>query len=65
MVKEYLNGKKVKYTERDVSVDGDAAQWVFDHVRQLVTPVTDIDGTLVVGFDREGIDTALREKKLI
>jgi glutaredoxin len=59
MAKEYFDGKKVKYKEVDVSVDRDAAQWVLDHVGQVVTPVIDIDGTVVVGFDRPGIDAAL------
>ena len=65
MAMEYLKGKKVEFKEVDVSRDMDAAQWVYDHVGQLATPAIDIDGTVVLGFDRERIDLALREKKLI
>ncbi len=65
MVKEYLKGKKVEFKEIDVSQDMNAAQWVYDHVGQLATPAIDIDGTVILGFDRHGIDQALREKKLI
>lgn len=49
----------------DISTDSNAAQWVYDHVGQLATPVLDIDGTVVLGFDRPQIDIALREHKLV
>lgn len=65
MAKEYLKAKKVAFKEVDISQDTAAAQWVYDHVGQLATPAIDIDGTVILGFDREGIDAALREKKLV
>lgn len=65
MAKEYLKAKKVAFKEVDISQEPAAAQWVYDHVGQLATPAIDIDGTVILGFDREGIDAALREKKLV
>ena len=65
MLKQYLQGKGVKFTEKDITVDRSAMEWVGNTIGQYATPVTDIDGTVVLGFDRERIDTALRDKKLI
>lgn len=60
MAKEYFKGKKVAFDEKDISTDRQAMDWVFQHVHQLATPVIDIDGTIILGFDRERIDQALR-----
>ena len=60
MAREYLKSKKVAFKEYDVSENPKAAHWVMDHVGQLATPVLDINGTVVLGFDREKIDLALR-----
>lgn len=65
MTMEYLNGKNVEFTERNIAEDKDALDFVANTVGQLATPVTDIDGTIVLGFDRERIDIALRDKKLV
>jgi glutaredoxin 3 len=65
MVKEYLKSKKVAYKELDITKDEAALRWVFDNVGQLATPVVDIEGSVILGFDREQIDLALRDKKLI
>lgn len=64
-LKEYLKNKKVKFTEKDLSNDEEAQKWVFDHTGQLAVPVTDIDGNVIIGFDRPKIESLLREKKLL
>ncbi len=61
MAKEYLKHKNVTFKELDVSENPKAAQWVMESVGQVVTPVLDINGTVVVGFDRPKIDLALRD----
>lgn len=61
MAKEYLKGKKVEFKDIDVSQDSEAAKWVMDHTGQLATPVLDINGTVILGFDRPAIDAALRK----
>lgn len=65
MAMKYFDDKKVKYKEVDVSTDTNAAMWVMNKIGQVVTPVIDINGTIVVGFDREKIDLSLREHKLV
>lgn len=60
MVKHYLDNKKVAYQEIDITKDAAASYWVISHIGQAVTPVIEVDGTIIVGFDREKLDLALR-----
>ena len=51
-VKEFLSQNKIEFVERDVASDESA----LDELQKLgymTTPVTVVDGKLVVGFDRE------------
>ncbi len=64
-LKEYLKHKGVKYTDKDITEDMDAQKWVFEHTGQLAVPVSDIDNTVIIGFDRPRIEALLREKKLL
>lgn len=63
--KDYLNKLGVAFTEKDVESDPKLAQEAVDKSHQMGIPVIDIDGTIIVGFDRPKIDEALKEKKLI
>jgi glutaredoxin 3 len=65
MAKEYFKSRGVAYKDVDITREVTAQMWVLDKTGQLGVPVIDIDGSLVVGFDRERIDLALREKKLL
>lgn len=60
MAKEYLKSKKKDFKEVDITQDQQASKWVMDHVGQLATPVLDINGAIVLGFDRPAIDRALQ-----
>ncbi|HEV2402829.1 MAG TPA: glutaredoxin domain-containing protein [Candidatus Saccharimonadales bacterium] len=63
--KEYLDKLGVHYTEKDVESDPAFAQEAMTKSGQTGIPVLDIDGTIIVGFDRPRIDTALHDKKLV
>jgi glutaredoxin-like YruB-family protein len=65
MLKEYLTSKKVEFTEKDITQDKEAFDYVLNTIGQAATPVTDIGGEVVLGFDRPKIDLALRDKKLV
>lgn len=65
MAMHYLDSKKVKYQEKDISRDSEAFDYVVNTIGQAATPVIDIEGVTVLGFDRPRIDAALREKKLV
>jgi glutaredoxin 3 len=55
MTKAYLNEKKVPFYERDVMTDETAREEMIQKSGQLGVPVIDIDGTIVVGFDKDRI----------
>ncbi|HEY8172021.1 MAG TPA: glutaredoxin family protein [Dehalococcoidia bacterium] len=58
MVRLHLESRGQRYTERDVDVDDGARQEMIDLGAQA-TPVTVIDGEVVIGFDEESIDELL------
>ena len=65
MAKAYFDKLGVKYKDVDVEKDMSAAKEAVEKSGQMGVPVIDIDGTIIIGFDRPRIDTLLREKKLI
>ena len=58
MVRLHLESRGQKYTERDIDVDT-AARDEMMKLGATGTPVTVIDGEVVVGFDEEAIDELL------
>jgi glutaredoxin-like YruB-family protein len=63
--KDYFDKLKVKYTDKDVEKDPAAAQESVAKSNQMGIPVIDIDGTIIVGFDKPKIDQALQASKLV
>jgi glutaredoxin len=59
MVKRYLQARGIPFTEIDVSADYNAAMEMVRKSGQTGVPVVEIDGEIVVGFDRERIDQLL------
>ena len=57
-VKEYLSQKGIQYAERDVSKDADAINDL-KKLGVMTTPVTVIDGEMVVGFDQTKLEQLL------
>lgn len=57
--KEYLDKKGITYTEKDVEQDHAFAEEAVSKSGQMGIPVLDINGTIIVGFDRPRIDAAL------
>lgn len=53
MAKEFFAEKGVEYTNYDVSVDAAKRQEMVQMTGQLGVPVIVIDGTPVIGFNRE------------
>ena len=59
VVKRYLEERNIPYREVDVSTDMEAAMEMIRKSGQQGVPVVEIDGEIVVGFDRERIDALL------
>lgn len=57
--KDYLNEKKVDFEEIDVSNNKEKAQEMIEKSKQMGVPVIDIDGNIIIGFDKEKIDKYL------
>ncbi len=58
-VKEYLKSKSVPFTEHNVASDLDARNAMVQKSGQLGVPVIDVDGQVVVGFNRGKLDEIL------
>lgn len=59
--KEWLQEKKVKYADYNVVADEKARKEMLKKSGQLGVPVLDIDGQIIVGYDPEAIEKALKK----
>ncbi len=57
--KDYFKEKGIAFTDIDVSTDEAKATEMVEKSDQMGVPVIDIDGTIIVGFDKTAIDEAL------
>ena len=57
-MKEFLSQKGVAFTDRNV-VEDEAALAELEKLGFMTTPVTEIDGEVVVGFDRSRLEQLL------
>ncbi len=62
MSKDFLKENKIDYKEIDVSSDEKAASQMIEKSGQMGVPVLDINGQIIVGFDKEKIKKALKIK---
>ena len=58
-LKTYLKEHKIKFQDIDVSKDRVKAEEMIEKSGQMGVPVTDIDGKIVVGFDKPRITKLL------
>jgi glutaredoxin-like YruB-family protein len=57
-LKEFLGQKGIQYSEKDVAQDQKAYEELAA-TGHMSTPLTKIDGEIVVGFDRKKLETLL------
>lgn len=60
MAKDYFKQKNVAYEEFDVSTNEKAREEMLNKSHQMGVPVIDINGVIIVGFNRMEIDNALK-----
>jgi glutaredoxin 3 len=63
--KEYLDKLGVAYQDKDVESDPALAQESVEKSGQMGIPVIDIQGDIIVGFDRPKIDESLKKHKIV
>lgn len=59
MAKEYFEKKGIEFVEKNVQADHEAAKEMVEKTHQLGVPVIDVNGTVIIGFDRDAIEAAL------
>ncbi|WP_300346541.1 glutaredoxin family protein [Clostridium sp.] len=59
--KQYLKSKNVEFEDLNVQTDMEAREDMLKKSKQMGVPVLDINGTIIIGFDKNAIDTALNE----
>lgn len=59
MTKKFLKDNNIDFEDIDVSTDQAKAQEMIKKSGQMAVPVIDIDGEIIVGFDKEKIRKAL------
>ncbi len=58
-LKDFLKEHQIEFEEIDVSADQTAAEEMIKKSGQMGVPVTEIDGEIVVGFDKEKLERLL------
>jgi len=61
-LKEFLKVNKIEFEEFDVAKNEAAREEMLQKSSQMGVPVVEIDGEIVVGFDRERISQLLNIK---
>lgn len=59
MTKAFFKEHNIAYEEKDVATDAAAREDMIKKSGQMGVPVTDIDGELTVGFDKERLSGLL------
>jgi glutaredoxin-like YruB-family protein len=59
IAKRFFAENKVQYEEVDVARNRDAAAEMIEKSQQMGVPVIDVDGKIIVGFDKPALKHAL------
>lgn len=62
LAKDYFIKNKIEFTEYNVQEDEKALSEMVKKSGQMGVPVIEINDQIIVGFDREAIDSALASK---
>lgn len=64
---QWLDTLNVPYVKKDIEADQSAFEELLQKTggQQTGVPVTDINGELILGFDRPKLQTALEKNKLV
>jgi glutaredoxin-like YruB-family protein len=62
LVKDYLKEKGISFTEIDVAADAEAAKDIVKLSGQMGVPVIDVDGQVIVGWNKSALEEVLAKK---
>lgn len=63
LVKEYLNEKEIEFQDIDVASDPVAANEMVKLSGQMGVPVVDVDGQVIVGWNKDALEEAIGSAK--
>ena len=63
MAKDFFKENNVAYEEYNVASDLKARQEMFSKSHQMGVPVIDVDGQIIVGFDKKTLEDLLAPAK--
>jgi len=58
-LKEFLKENNIEFEDINVAEDAEAREEMIQKTQQMGVPVVDIDGQIIIGFDREKISSLL------
>ncbi len=58
-LKEYLKNEDLEFENIDVETDNEAAEDIIERTGQSGFPIIDIDGEILIGFDKDKIEKIL------
>lgn len=53
MAKSYFDENNIEYEEKDVAADQQAREEMVNKTNQMGVPVIDVDGEIIIGFDKD------------
>jgi len=63
MAKDFFAKNGIAYEEHNVASDEKAREDMFNKSHQMGVPVIDVDGTIVIGFDKRNLEMLLLPTK--
>jgi len=60
MTREYLKDKGIEFEDINVAVDKKAAREMIEKSGQMGVPVIELDGKIIVGFDKIALDKEIK-----
>ncbi len=63
MTKKFLAERRLEFVDIDVSNDRDAAREMISKSRNIAIPQVEINGAVIIGFDRELIEEELAKHR--
>ena len=65
IAKKYMDEQGIKYEEKDVERDPTAASESVEKSGQMGVPVIDVEGTIILGFDKPRLDQAFAQHNIV
>ncbi|MSR85727.1 NrdH-redoxin [Candidatus Uhrbacteria bacterium] len=63
LVKDYFKEQEISFSDVDVANNASAANDMVKLSGQMGVPVIDIDGTIIVGWNKSALEEALHQKQ--